>query len=76
MATQVIGSLQDPALPPDVLVEMERLNAEAAPLNIWLRTRANAPLQPPWDRGAEKPIPEPGMGRAVPTLWKWAEIEP
>lgn len=85
MATQVIGSLQDPALPPEVLAEMERLNAEAAPLHIWLRTRANAPLQPPWDRpgpeGAEKPIPEAGVpesrtGRAVPHLWKWGEIEP
>ena len=29
---------------------MERLNAEAAPLNIWLRTQANAPAQRPWFR--------------------------
>ncbi len=29
---------------------MERLNAEAAPLHIWLRTQANAPAQRPWFR--------------------------
>ena len=27
---------------------MEALNVEAAPLNIWLRTQANAPAQRPW----------------------------
>ena len=27
---------------------MEALNAEAAPLHIWLRTQANAPAQRPW----------------------------
>src|SRR5271165_3242 len=31
---------------------MERLNAEAAPLNIWLRTQANAPAQRLWFRDA------------------------
>ena len=34
----------------DAREAMERLNAEAAPLHIWLRTQANAPAQRPWFR--------------------------
>ena len=32
---------------------MEALNVEAAPLNIWLRTQANAPSQRPWFKDTE-----------------------
>jgi gentisate 1,2-dioxygenase len=80
-------TLADPTLPADVLAEMERLNEEAAPLNIWLRTRANAPQKRPWPHGAdEQPAPMPGgagtvrpppaLHKPVPCLWRWAEIEP
>ena len=76
MATQRAATLADPALPPVVLEEMERMNEEAAPLHIWLRTQANAPQRRPWDEGAAEAIPAHGAGRAVPHLWKWADIEP
>ncbi|MBK18181.1 MAG: hypothetical protein CMM52_05005 [Rhodospirillaceae bacterium] len=87
MATQRASTLADPSLPPDVLAEMERLNEEAAPLHIWLRTRANAPQKTPWHRGDDEtpsPAPEeastvrtpPPVFRPAPHLWKWAEIEP
>ena len=44
MARRLADTLADTTLPADALVEMERLNDEAAPLNIWLRTRANQPV--------------------------------
>jgi len=69
-------TLADPTLPADILAEMERMNEEAAPLHIWLRTHANAPQRRPWDDGAREPVPEPGRGKAVPHLWRWAEISP
>ena len=34
----------------DAKEAMERLNAEAGELHIWLRTQANAPAQRPWFR--------------------------
>jgi hypothetical protein len=34
----------------DARAAMEALNAQAGPLNIWLRTQANAPAQRPWFR--------------------------
>jgi len=37
-------------LPAGAKEAMERLNAEAGNLNIWLRTQANAPAQRPWFR--------------------------
>ena len=51
---------------------MERLNAEAAPLHIWLRTQANAPAQRPWFRdtgigGERAGRVGPGRCRAVET---------
>ena len=87
MATNLGVTLADPALPPDVFEEMERLNAEAAPLHIWLRTRANQPQKKPWHLGeAETPQPIPADADTVrppppvykpaPHLWKWKEIEP
>ena len=48
MATKSSVALADFSLPPDILAEIERLNAEAAPHHIWLRTRANAPQKKPW----------------------------
>ncbi len=74
MATNLRPTLADPELPPDVLAEMERLNEEAAPLNIWLRTNANAAMHPPWHRPEAPPSQRPG--RAEPALWKWADFEP
>jgi len=87
MATKSSVTLAESTLPPDILAEMERLNAEAAPHNIWLRTRANAPQKQPWHRGADEapavaahdaaprhippPVPKP-----APCLWKWTDIHP
>ncbi len=63
---------------------MEALNLEAAHLNIWLRTQANAPAQRPWFK-------ETGLGtagamaagrvaaaqmKAKAHHWKWREISP
>jgi gentisate 1,2-dioxygenase len=63
---------------------MEALNVEAAPLNIWLRTQANAPAQRPWFKDTD--LSSTGAlaaGRvaaaqmkAKPHLWKWREISP
>ena len=63
---------------------MERLNAEAGQLNIWLRTQANAPAQRPWFREtgleASGRLAEGRVGAAqlkpVPHRWRWAEIAP
>ncbi|HKS88482.1 MAG TPA: cupin domain-containing protein [Stellaceae bacterium] len=63
---------------------MERLNAEAAGLNIWLRTQANAPAQPPWfhDSGLQPDarVAEGRVGanqmKAAPYRWRWCEIGP
>ena len=74
MATRLRPTLADNELPADALAEMERMNEEASPLNIWLRTRANAAMHPPWHR---PDLPEPARpGRAEPCLWKWADYEP
>ena len=63
---------------------MERLNAEAAPLNIWLRTQANAPAQPPWFRetglnaGGRVASGRVGAAQLKPVAhhWRWSEIGP
>jgi gentisate 1,2-dioxygenase len=61
---------------------MERLNEEARPLSIWLRTEANAPAQRPWPRREEAPPPRAagrvaaGQLKPVPHLWRWREIAP
>ena len=63
---------------------MERLNAEAGQLNIWLRTQANAPAQRPWFREtgleASGRLAEGRVGAAqlkpIPHRWRWAEIAP
>lgn len=72
------------ALPQSAREAMERLNAEAGNLNIWLRTQANAPAQLPWFR--ETGLDTSGQvagGRvgtaqmkALPHRWRWREISP
>src|SRR5258706_15464116 len=79
-------TLADTTLPEAALAELERLNEAAAPLHIWLRTRANQPLQRPWHEAAAEPVPappppgvaspRPGPLRVLPHIWKWAGIEP
>src|ERR1051325_4386137 len=63
---------------------MEKLNAEAGHLGIWLRTYANAPSQKPWfthtdaaDTGhvAQGKVAI-GQMKASPHHWKWHEISP
>jgi gentisate 1,2-dioxygenase len=68
----------------DARAAMERLNAEAGKLHIWLRTQANAPAQPPWFRAtgleAQGSLAEGRVGAAqlkpLPHLWRWREISP
>ena len=75
---------QRPALPTRAREAMEKLNTEAAPLNIWLRTQANAPAQRPWFRDAESDMAGAmasgrvgaGQLKAVPYRWRWKEISP
>ncbi len=63
---------------------MEQLNGEAAHLNIWLRTQANAPAQKPWfthtDVGDGGSLAQgkvaAGQMKAAPYHWKWREISP
>jgi gentisate 1,2-dioxygenase len=63
---------------------MEALNSEAKPLNIWLRTQANAPAQQPWFKDASVAAAghlaqgrvAAGQMKAVPHIWKWREISP
>ena len=63
---------------------MEAMNAEAAGLNIWLRTQANAPAQRGWfhDTGLEAGgrVAQGRVGanqmKAAPHRWRWAEIGP
>jgi gentisate 1,2-dioxygenase len=72
------------ALPSKAREAMEKLNAEAAPLNIWLRTQANAPAQRPWYRETEmRTAGDMAAGRvaagqlkARPHRWRWREISP
>ena len=68
----------------DARAAMERLNAEAAPLHIWLRTQANAPAQRPWFREtgleASGRVATGRVGAAQlkpqPHHWRWREIAP
>lgn len=63
---------------------MERLNSEAAPLHIWLRTQANAPAQRPWFRetgltaGGRVASGRVGAAQLKPVAhqWRWREIGP
>ena len=68
----------------DARAAMEALNAEAGPLNIWLRTQANAPAQRPWfqDGGLEAGgrVASGRVGasqmKAAAHHWRWSEIGP
>src|SRR5437667_11925299 len=63
---------------------MEKLNAEAAGLHIWLRTQANAPAQRPWFHdGGQETGGRLAPGRvganqmkAAAHHWRWQEIGP
>ena len=59
MARLLSDTLAGTTLPEAALAELERLNEAAAPIHIWLRTRANQPLQRPWHEAAEEPVPVP-----------------
>ncbi len=71
-------------LPSAAREAMERLNAEAGDLHIWLRTQANAPSQRPWFRdegmiaGGRLAAGRVGINqmKAAPHLWRWREISP
>jgi gentisate 1,2-dioxygenase len=68
----------------DAREAMERLNAEAGGLHIWLRTQANAPAQRPWFREtglqASGGLAEGRVGAAqlkpIAHRWRWSEIAP
>jgi gentisate 1,2-dioxygenase len=61
---------------PDAREAMEQLNAEAAPLHIWLRTQANAPAQRPWFRETGLAISGRIAAGRVVHRWRWREIAP
>jgi gentisate 1,2-dioxygenase len=75
---------QPAALAAGVREAMEQLNAQAAGLQIWLRTQANAPAQQPWTRdtgleGAGRLADgrvAAGQLKALPHHWRWREIAP
>ena len=60
---------------------MEQLNAEAAPLHIWLRTQANMPAQRPWfretglDASGRVATGRVGAAQLKPVAhhWRWHE---
>jgi gentisate 1,2-dioxygenase len=72
------------AIPSAAREAMEKLNAEADGLHIWLRTQANAPAQRPWfkDDGviAGGALAGGRVGanqlKATPHRWRWREISP
>jgi gentisate 1,2-dioxygenase len=65
---------------------MEKLNADANKLNIWVRTELNAPAQKPWftDTGGTTGAGQLAAGgrvaanqtKAVPALWRWKDYRP
>ncbi len=70
------------SLPSAAREAMERINAEAAELNIWLRTQANAPSQRSWfrDTGLEASGAlasgrvAANQMKALPYRWRWRDI--
>jgi gentisate 1,2-dioxygenase len=65
---------------------VEKLNADASKLNIWVRTEMNAPAQRAWftDPGGETGAGQLAAGgrvsanqiKAVPALWRWKDYRP
>jgi gentisate 1,2-dioxygenase len=84
MTTAAAATPKRADLPSDARAAMERLNAEAGKLNIWLRTQANAPAQRPWFRDTDIDASgrmAPGRVGAAqikpqPHRWRWSEIGP
>src|SRR5208282_291278 len=84
VVTQEHATAGRKALPSAAREAMERLNAEAGKLNIWLRTQANAPSQRSWFRDtALDSAGQLASGRvaanqmkALPHRWRWKEIGP
>ena len=68
----------------DAKEALERLNAEAGRLHIWLRTQANAPAQRPWFRETGLDVSgrlasgRVGAAQLKPVAhrWRWSEIAP
>jgi gentisate 1,2-dioxygenase len=75
---------QHPALSAKAREMMEQLNADAAKLNIWVRTQANSPAQRPWftdtDGGAAQQLTEGRVGagrlKTLPYHWAWKDYRP
>src|SRR5262245_11549940 len=65
---------------------MEKLNADAARLNVWVRTEMNAPAQRAWftDTGGDSGVGELAPGgriaanqlKALPNRWRWRDYGP
>ncbi len=82
--TQDAETTRSAPLSGDARARMEALNAQARPLDIWLRTQANAPAQKAWFRdtglAAQGRLADGRVGagqmKAAPRHWKWREISP
>jgi gentisate 1,2-dioxygenase len=65
---------------------MEKLNADAGKLNIWVRTELNAPAQRAWftDSGGHTGVGKLAAGgrvsanqiKALPARWRWSDYRP
>src|SRR6476659_2373009 len=65
---------------------MEKLNADAGKLNIWVRTELNAPAQRAWftDTGGRTGVGQLAAGgrvsanqiKALPARWRWKDYRP
>jgi hypothetical protein len=54
-----LANLGHAAIPSAAREAMEKLNAEAGGLHIWLRTQANAPAQRPWFKDSGTDVGRP-----------------
>jgi gentisate 1,2-dioxygenase len=74
-----------PASAPSARDLMEKLNADAAKFNVWVRTEMNAPSQRAWfaDTGGDTGAGRMATGRVaanqiktLPTCWRWKDYGP
>jgi gentisate 1,2-dioxygenase len=74
-----------PASVPNARELMEKLNADAAKLNVWVRTEMNAPSQRAWfvDTGGDTGAGRMATGRVaanqiktLPARWRWKDYGP
>src|SRR5262245_2321406 len=74
-----------PASAPSARELMEKLNADAAKLNVWVRTEMNAPSQRAWfvDTGGNTGAGRMATGRVaanqiktLPARWRWKDYGP